>query len=57
MCMNSKSMIWLFLAIGSSVGGFIPTLWGDSFFSLWSVLLTAVGGAFGIWVGYKISNY
>lgn len=54
---NSKAMIWLFLAIGSTVGGFIPTLWGDSFFSLWSVLLTAVGGAFGIWVGYKISSY
>ncbi len=54
--MNSKSLIWIFMAIGSSVGGAIPMLWGDSFFSFSSVLLTAVGGIIGIWIAFKLSN-
>jgi hypothetical protein len=54
--MDSKALIWIFLFIGSTVGGFIPTLWGDSFLSLWSVVLTAVGGIIGIYIGYKLSN-
>jgi hypothetical protein len=53
---SSKSLIWIFLGIGSTIGGFIPTLWGDSFFSVWSVILTAVGGILGIYIGYKLSN-
>ncbi|MCX6752380.1 MAG: hypothetical protein NTZ87_02675 [Candidatus Nomurabacteria bacterium] len=54
--MNSKSLIWIFMAIGSAIGGFIPTLWGAGFLSMSSVLLTAVGGILGIWLGYKLSN-
>jgi hypothetical protein len=53
---NSKSLIWIFLAIGSTIGGAIPILWGDSFFSIWSVILTAVGGILGIYIGYKLSS-
>jgi len=54
--MNSKSLIWIFMFIGSAIGGFIPTLWGDSFFSIWSIILTAVGGILGIYLGFKLSN-
>ena len=54
--MNSKSLIWLFLFIGSTIGGFLPTLWGASFLSFSSIILTAVGGILGIWVGFKLSN-
>lgn len=54
--MNSKSLIWIFMLIGSTIGGFIPTLWGDSFFSMWSVILTAVGGLIGIYLGFKLGN-
>jgi hypothetical protein len=54
--MNSKSIVWIFMFVGSAVGGFIPELWGDGFFSMWSVLLTAVGGIIGIYVGFKLSN-
>ncbi len=54
--MNSKSLIWIFMFVGSAIGGFIPTLWGDSFFGMWSVILTAAGGIFGIYVGFKLSN-
>jgi uncharacterized membrane protein YeaQ/YmgE (transglycosylase-associated protein family) len=44
--------------VGSTIGGFIPSLWGDNFLSMSSVFLTAVGGMIGIWIGFKISqNY
>ncbi len=53
---SSKPLIWIGMTIGSTVGGYIPTLWGDSFFSLWSVLFTAIGGVAGILIGFKLSN-
>jgi hypothetical protein len=53
--MRSK-LIWLGLFVGSTIGGFLPSLWGDSLFSLSSVILTAVGGLVGIWLGFKLSD-
>ncbi len=44
------------MIIGSAVGGFIPALWGEGFFSFSSIILSAVGGVLGIWAGYKISR-
>ncbi len=44
------------MIIGSTVGGYIPALWGAGFFSMSSIVLTAVGGFLGIWFGYKISR-
>lgn len=54
--MDSKSLIWFGLFIGSTVGGFLPTLWGASFFSLSSVILSGIGGFIGIWIGFKIAK-
>ncbi|MBA3788923.1 hypothetical protein H0X32_00825 [Patescibacteria group bacterium] len=51
-----KRFIWGGLFIGSTVGGAIPYLWG-SYFSFTGVILTAVGGLFGIWAGFKIGKY
>jgi hypothetical protein len=50
--MNRKSAIWLGVVIGSTVGGFIPSLWSAGLFSLSGVFLTALGGFAGIWAGY-----
>ncbi len=52
-----KSMIWIGMGIGSFVGSYIPLLWGAGYFSFSSVVFTAIGGFFGIWVGYKIGSY
>ncbi len=54
--MNAKSLIWVFMGIGSTIGAYIPELWGAGMFSFSSVILTAVGGILGIYVGYKLSN-
>jgi outer membrane lipoprotein SlyB len=54
--MESKSLIWIGVFVGSAIGGVIPTLWGDGYLSMSSVILTALGGILGIYVGYKLSN-
>lgn len=54
--MGTKSLVWIGLFIGSTIGSYLPTLWGQGYFSLWSIILSAVGGLLGIWAGFKIGN-
>ena len=54
--MNRKKIIYIFMLVGGTTGGYIPMLWGDSLFSMTSVLLTAVGGFLGIYLAFKISQ-
>jgi len=54
---SSRKMIWLGMFIGSTAGGFIPLIWGDSLLSVSSVLWSAAGGIVGIWLGYRMSDY
>lgn len=53
----SKRVVMGGAVVGMTVGGFVPFLWGDdNFFDLPSLLLTMVGGFFGIWAAYQISK-
>jgi len=54
--MNSKSLIWIGMFLGSTIGGFIPSLWGAGFLSFSGIIFTAIGGFLGIWLGFKISD-
>ena len=51
-----KGLITFFMLIGSYGGSYIPVLWGGSLFSMYSILLGAIGGIIGIWAGYKIAK-
>ncbi|MES2225475.1 MAG: hypothetical protein V4480_01565 [Patescibacteria group bacterium] len=51
-----KQMIWLGLVVGSTIGGFIPNLWGAGVLSFSSIFLSAIGGMAGIWVAYKMTH-
>jgi hypothetical protein len=42
------------MIIGSSVGGYVPTLLGADMFSLWSIVGSIAGGLLGIYLAYKI---
>lgn len=42
--------------VGSTVGGMIPGLWGAGVFSLWSIILSALGGLLGIYAAFKIGS-
>ncbi len=54
--MGGKFVIYFCLFVGSTIGGYIPSLWHLGFFSFWSVILSAVGGIVGLWIGYKINQ-
>ena len=51
-----RKLIFLGLAVGSVLGNYVPALWGEPSFSMASVLLGAVGGLLGIWLGFKLSR-
>lgn len=52
-----KTFVWIGVAVGSTIGSFLPMLWGGSAFSMSSVLLSGVGGALGVWGGYTTGKY
>lgn len=54
--MERKTLIWIGLFIGSSIGGVIPMLWNASPISISSTLLGALGGIAGIWLGFKVGS-
>jgi hypothetical protein len=50
-----KTLIMFGAFVRSCAGSYIPVLWGGSLLSMSSLLLGAVGGFAGIWIGYKIA--
>ena len=54
--MQSRSLIWIGVFIGSTIGSLIPGLWGDGVFSYSSVLLSGAGALVGLWIGFKMSS-
>jgi hypothetical protein len=54
--MESKKLIWLGMFLGSFIGSYLPELWGAGMFSASSLVLGAVGGIIGIWLGFRISR-
>jgi|AntRauTorckE6833_2_1112554.scaffolds.fasta_scaffold02853_3 hypothetical protein len=54
--MQVKRIITLFMFIGGMLGGYIPVLWGVGYFSFASIICSGIGGAFGIWVGFKLTR-
>ncbi len=51
-----KKLVWIGMFSGSLIGGWIPSIWGDDFFSIPGILLSVIGGLAGIWLGYKLSR-
>ena len=49
-----RSVIGLCATFGTFAGGYVPSIWGASDFSLQSVVFAAVGGLAGIWLGVRL---
>ncbi len=47
-------LVWIFVSIGGIIGGYVPTLFGQSAFSAASVLCGAIGSFVGIWLYTKL---
>jgi hypothetical protein len=54
--MSEKKLIWIGAFVGSTIGGFVPSLWHASMFSMWGLVLSTVGGVAGILAGWKIAR-
>ncbi len=54
--MQSKQLIWIGMAVGSTIGGLIPDIWGADIFSISSIIFSGAGAIAGIYVGFKISQ-
>lgn len=51
-----KKLIWVGMVIGSTLGGYVPALFGVDIFSFTSLIGTLVGGILGIWIAIKIGG-
>jgi hypothetical protein len=54
--MSRKNMVMAGMIIGSTIGGYLPTLFGAHGISFWSLLTGAAGGFIGIYVAFKFSS-
>jgi hypothetical protein len=52
-----RTLIMAGMFVGSTLGGFVPNLWGGSSLSVAGVVFSTLGGIAGIWVGSKASAY
>ena len=49
-----KKIIMLSAVVASTIGGYIPTIFGASAFSFSSIIVGAVFGILGIWLSYRL---
>ncbi|MCX6716115.1 MAG: hypothetical protein NT077_03815 [Candidatus Taylorbacteria bacterium] len=54
--MNSKTLIWIGVFIGGTIGGYIPIIFGADGLSFTSIICSGIGSLVGIWVGFKLSQ-
>jgi len=54
--MDTRKLCWIGLFIGSTIGGYLPVLWGGDILSFTGIFLSLVGGLLGIWAGYRIGQ-
>jgi hypothetical protein len=51
--MNRK-VLWMCMAVGSTIGGYLPTFFGQASFSVASLLGSAAGGVAGVFAAQRI---
>jgi hypothetical protein len=51
-----KRLVWIFILVGSTIGGLLPEAWGGSAFGLASLALGSLGGVAGVWCAAKLAG-
>lgn len=54
--MSDKGMYTVGALVGSTIGGYLPSIFGASIFSFWSITTSALGGFLAIYLIYKWIN-
>jgi hypothetical protein len=55
--MKSRPLVWIGMFVGSTIGGYIPSLWGAGLFSISAIILSGIGALLGIWLGFTYSDF
>jgi hypothetical protein len=50
----NKKVLWMCMAVGSTIGGYLPTFFGQSSFGVVSLLGSAVGAVAGVFAAQRI---
>jgi hypothetical protein len=50
-----RRVMWLFVVVGSTVGGLLPEAWGGSPFGLVSLAFGCLGGLAGVWAAFRLT--
>jgi uncharacterized membrane protein YeaQ/YmgE (transglycosylase-associated protein family) len=53
----NRGVLGMCILVGSTVGGMLPTLWGQGEFSLASFVCSGLGALVGVWAAVRISAY
>lgn len=53
--MERKTAVWFGLFIGSTLGGFVPSLWGAGMLSYSGLIASSVGSLVGIWIAWRVT--
>lgn len=51
-----KQIITFLTIVGGALGGYVPLLWGASYFSFASIVFSALGAMLGIYIGFKMTH-
>jgi hypothetical protein len=51
-----RRIVWIFVGVGSTVGGLLPEMWGGSALGVASLALGCVGGVAGLWLAAKLAG-
>ena len=54
--MNLKKLVWFGMLVGSTVGGYVPSLWGADMISFSGLFGSFIGGIAGVWAAWKINQ-
>ena len=48
--------MFIWMTVGSAVGGFVPMLWGGELLSYSGALFSGIGGILGVFVAVKLAK-
>lgn len=50
-----RRIVWIFVGVGMTLGGFVPVVWGGSALGVASLVFGTLGGFAGLWLAAKLT--
>jgi hypothetical protein len=51
-----RRVVWIFVGVGSTLGGLVPEVWGGSALGVASLALGCLGGLAGLWLAARFAG-